>query len=448
MRVKRSVLVFLGILFLGSLLTIGWLISAQSPFVNAQGSINLDGLGDDWDSYTGAKFEEVDNPLLPVSGAICGTDELTMTLDHPHDHPCYARTGYDVTALSGLYQASDDAWYFRMDLDGVPGDSDSRPGKPPMMGTLGFGTSGHDGGWLLEEGVDPDGLDADEKYELYFHSDRDLIRVDGRFVRLSGIQDPVEPIELSRIPGQAFYVTTLNPNQDDTIIEWRIRRQDLFPPGTEQSRLYVGAYADSDWDRMGEDSIVSDLVLGIDVDTVCPEPVTRIGQVLTFPIEYSIDPASSYPIASDVVITANVPQDTIFDSCSDACSVSGRVITWNLGDLSQGTGQVSFSAALDTDAGITVRASMSIAEGLRAEASDSGCPGLQPPPPTATPPPPPPPPPPTQPPPTSPPPTATPPFILPPSGQATSNLPGSGWLWLLASVTLLGIGWGVTRRRR
>jgi len=435
------------------------LSSAAWPAVYAQTplTVTLDGLGDDWTDPAWRLITDT----LDVS--IAGNPNCGGSLgNHPHDAPCFARTGYDITAIWGYYRILDDSWYFRLDVDGVPGDSDSITGTDATA--LGYGTSGHDSGALHEgNDLDPDGLGSvggvGEEYILQFGPAEGTV---AERAELLDDQGPGQVFTLSppesTVSGEAVYSTTVDPG----IIEWRIDKTSLLDALGAPSELWMRVFADSDLDVLGEDRINDFLVLGIDIANICPTPFV-VGAEATFPISYSIISTSTYPLASNVTITAPVPAGTTYVGCSGGvCLESGGVISWSLGTLPRGTeGVVYFNAVGNVDTGITTEAFISIAEGLSDETSATGCTAVQPPPPstpTPTPVPPPPededeapPPPPPPPIPTftpMPSPTASPtpvfPSYLPETGESAKDVV---WLGLALLVGAL-LGSGILLRRQ
>lgn len=336
-------------------------------------TIDLDGLDSDWTDTAWRLVTGVGGNVIIVDDTLCGGGSLNTI---PTEAPCFARTGYDITDLWGYYEVTNDSWYFRLDVDGVPGDSDSM--TPTLVITPGFGTSSNDGGYLLTGGIiDPfgvsDSVDGDEAYSLSFgpaatvFSDVAEIRNDGGPGALFTLSAPD-----STLTGEAIYSTTVNPG----VIEWRIDRDSLFPPGNPpQPDLWIRAFADSDLDSIGEDRTTAALVLGIDITNSCPSLLQ--GDPATFNIDYTINGASTYPIASQVTITAPVPAGTTYGGVcgGGTCSESGGIITWNLGTLARGTaGTVSFEATSNVATPIDTAAFISIAEGLRDQTSATGCP--------------------------------------------------------------------------
>jgi len=83
---------------------------------------------------------------------------------HPHDAPTYARSGYDAISLWARYQTADGRWYFRIDVDGRGGDSDSQTGTAGKHGasapTARPGTSG------VPPFMDGFGMGNSESYKL------------------------------------------------------------------------------------------------------------------------------------------------------------------------------------------------------------------------------------------------------------------------------------------
>lgn len=341
--------------------------------VLAQGPIVMDGVASagEWDGQ-----QLITHPLnVQITlGHTCNS--LPADGTHPTDPPCYAHTGYDVVGLWGLYQIPDDSWYFRMDLDGVVGDVDSVQGT---AGSLGSGTSGDDGGLLMPFGSDAFGLGTEERYALFFGAS--AVSLPDRAEITNAPAGPGVSIPLaapSTVTGEAIYSTTV-----PGVLEWRVDRASLLPTGAVQPELWLGAEAGASNDRVSEDGTLAFLVLGIDITNICPTPFV-VGDPATFDIDYTIVPTGTYPVATNVVITAPVPAGTTYSGCTGgSCSESGGLITWSLGTLPKGTtGTVSFQAVPNVTGGITTDAIITIAEGLRDETTAAGCIALAP---TATP---------------------------------------------------------------
>jgi hypothetical protein len=345
-------------------------VYAQTPLI-----ITLDGLGNDWTDTAWRLITGIGGNLFITVDTLCGGGSLNTT---PNSAPCFARTGYDITDLWAYYQVTNNSWYFRLDVDSRPGDSDSVVGT---AGSLGVGTDGFDTGALTGGDPDPDGVGRitpqEEKYFLQLGPSSSSLSSVATLVNDAG-PDTLFTLTApdSTLTGEAIYSTVSNPG----IVEWRIDKNSLFPPGSSpQAELWIRAFADSDFDRVGEDVTEATMVLGIDITNSCP-PDYALGAPMTFDIIYSINAASTYPLASDVTITAPVPNGTTYQSCSGGtCSENSGLITWNLGTLPRGTsGTVSFVVILNTGNGVTTDAEITIAEGLRDQATASGCALLEP----------------------------------------------------------------------
>lgn len=332
----------------------------------AQGPIVLDGVGDDWD------------PAWQV--ATDGLDVyLTDTRFHPHHSPTYARSGYDAIGLWAHYQASDDRWYFRLDVDGRAGDSDSAVGE---AGNLGVGTHGPDGGPLVmlpfEDGV---GLGNSEAYKLGFQFEGEGSGVIAELGPGTAILPGIVASTSDGLVGQGVYSTTV-----PGVIEFAFDRTALFPPGTPHSQMWLSAQLGDNNDRVSDDQVTATLVIALDLVAHCPAAPIVIGDQATFPLDYAI-PETAAMGASDVVLTVAVPPGTTFVGASNGGSQAGGVITWQLGNLAPGnTGQVTFTLRVNDPLNtLTINSQMTCAEGLQAQAVDE-CPVQQPPPrPTNTP---------------------------------------------------------------
>ncbi len=392
MQTKRSrlwrllVVLILGIgatfLFVGHFSLPQPIVHAQTPL-----TITLDGDGSDWTDTAWRLMTGLGGNLSITVDTLCGGGSLGT---NPNNSPCFARSGYDITDLWAYYQVGSNNWYFRLDVDSRPGDSDSRTG---VAGNLGVGTDAFDTGALTNGDPDPAGVNSiaaqEEKYFLQFGPT--AASLPAAVATLANDGGPNTLFTLtppdSTLSGEAIYSTLFNPG----VIEWRIDKDSLFPPGNPpQPDLWIRAFADSDFDRLGEDITQATLLLGIDLNNVCPTPTVVVGQTATFPITYTIRAASTYPVASTVVITAPVPAGTTYVSCSGgtSCSESGGLITWNLGTRPRGdTGVVSFDAVFNVTTGITTDAFITIAEGLRDQTRAAGCTATEPPPPPPPPPP-------------------------------------------------------------
>jgi len=342
----------LGGIALGSVVLVA-LLAGQ---VLAQGGpIVLDGVGDDWD------------PAWQV--ATDGLDVfLTDTGVHPHQEvDTWARSGYDAIGLWAHFQATDARWYFRIDVDGRAGDSDSAVGAP---GNPGFAMHGNDGGPLVDPPfVDGDGLGTSEAYKLGFQF---VSGGSGETAELgpgTGILPGVLSPTTFGLAGQGIYSTTV-----PGVIEFAIDRAVLFPAGSAYRQLWMSAQVGDNNDRVSDDQVAATLVVAQDLVARCPQAPAVLGSEATFPLYYSVPQAARQGI-TDVILTARVPAGTDFVSAGHGGTESNGVITWNLGDLAPGdAGTVLFTVFLEnpTDPMI-INSEMSSAEGLRQQAANE-CP--------------------------------------------------------------------------
>jgi hypothetical protein len=316
------------------------------------GTIVLDGVGDDWD------------PSWQVSTD--GLDVfLTNTADHPHESPTYARSGYDATGLWAHFQPADARWYFRIDVDGRVGDSDSAVGSPPP-GDLGFGTHDSDYGPLCEPpGVDGVGLSLSEVYLLGLRFGCCGKGGTARFGDDSSIlPGVVAPTAQEGLHGWGVYSTTVAPG----VLEFGFDRAALFPDGRFYDQLWVSAQLGDSEDRVSDDQVAETLVTAQDLGAQCPQAPAVIGSEATFPLDFSVPQAAQQGI-TDVILTARVPAGTEFISANHGGTESNGVITWSLEDLAPGdAGTVQFTVRLDNPADpMIINSEMSCAEGLRSQ---------------------------------------------------------------------------------
>jgi hypothetical protein len=288
----------------------------------AQGDITLDGVGDDWDPSW-----QVATDALDVF--------VTGTGSHPHEAPTYARSGYDIIALWAHYQPSDDRWYFRLDVDGRAGDSDSQTGT---AGSLGVGTHDVDAGPL---GGDSTGIGPFEAYTLSFFKYRGPY-VGGSWSTLRGDSTILPGILTTPAPsssGQAVYGTTV-----PGIVEWSFTRDDLIDWSIVKCHGFgLAADAGDTSDMVSDDVVAEVLLVGVDAAPSCPGPLPINRGEVIIPLEYTI-PVEAALGVTDVVLTSPVPAGTIFVGASDGGTKSGGVVTWHLGNLAPGdTGQVTFT---------------------------------------------------------------------------------------------------------
>ncbi|MBN1890267.1 MAG: hypothetical protein JW850_19885 [Thermoflexales bacterium] len=331
------------------------LLAASPGRLAAQGGpITLDGDGGDW------------NPAWQV--ATDGLDvSITGTRDHPHDAPTYARSGYDATALWAYYDAAGATWYFRLDVDGRPGDSDSQTGT---AGNPGVGTHGPDSGPLVSASfTDGNGLGTSETYRLGFTYELPASGVSVMSAELgpgAGIL-PGTPSALSGLVGQGIYGTGVNPG----VIEFAFAQAVLFPSGASpENELWLSAQAGDNQDNVSDDTVPVVLLTAMDLDlaaacSTIPAAVS-VGDQVALAVDYVVPSAMAMDHLNDVVLTANVPAGTTFVSATNGGAESGGVITWRLGNLNSGTSaRVSFTVRLDTLGTITVQTGLRSAEGLR-----------------------------------------------------------------------------------
>jgi hypothetical protein len=332
------------------------------------GPIVLDGAGGDWD------------PAWQV--ATDGLDVfLTDLATHPHDAPTYARSGYDAIGLWAHYQMADTHWYFRIDVDGRAGDSDSQTGTP---GNLGVGTHGPDQGPLVVPPFqDGQGLGDSEAYKLGFQCESGGAGMTSDLGPGTGILPGVVSPTTNGLDGQGVYSTTV-----PGVVEFSFQRDVLFPQGSTCRELWLSAQVGDNNDRVSDDQVAAVLVMALDLEVLCPAAPTVVGDLATFPLDYAI-PASAEQGASDVVLTAAVPSGTTFVSASNGGTESGGTITWQLGDLAPGSsGQVTFTLRVNTPTTVlSISSEITCAEGLCYQASNR-CPVQQqsPPPSSAVPP--------------------------------------------------------------
>lgn len=354
----------------------------------ATSAITLDGVASpgEWDGW----HLITDTPTLDVIFTLgytaCGGVAVGGT--HPNQPPCYACSGYDLRGLWGQYQpGATDYWYFRMDVDGTPGDADSITGT---VGALGVGTDGDDGGYITNSNVDHDGVSSTsgELYMLRFGPAAGSVADEAQLENDLGTGALFTLSAASDVTGQAIYSDTFNPG----IIEWRIDKASMFTGGAFQPELWMHGYAGNSIDAMSEDDINDFLVLGIDIVNACPPPIIP-NDPITLPISFTINAASTYPQASGVVITAPVPAGTVYSGCamgslSGSCAESGGLVTWTLANtVTPGTGDtVSFIVTENAYNSIDTYAYISIAEGLSDQAAATGCSAATPTPTATTPP--------------------------------------------------------------
>ncbi|HUV73691.1 MAG TPA: hypothetical protein VMW79_05255 [Anaerolineae bacterium] len=340
-RCKRLVGVTLAALALSALLT-------GQAF--AQGGITLDGVGDDWDPSWQVATD-------PLDVAVTGTG------NHPHEAPTYARSGYDIIALWAHYQPSDDRWYFRLDVDGRAGDSDSQTGTP---GNLGVGTHDVDAGPL---GGDSAGIGPSEAYTLPLSRDCGVYVVTAWFALGgdSSILPGVVSAPTGSWSGQAVYGTTV-----PGIVEWSYTRDELFGFGIVKCHQFgMMARAGDTSDLVSDEIVAKVLLVSVSAAPSCPHPLSIDWGEVIIPLLYTI-PAEATLGVTDVVLTSPVPAGTSFVRASHGGTSSAGVVTWHLGNLAPGqTGQVTLTVRPDgAPESLPVSSSIAAAEGVAYEAAD------------------------------------------------------------------------------
>ncbi len=323
----------------------------------AQGPIVLDGVAGagEWDPT----WQVATDPLDVL---------LTDTGLHPHESPTFARTGYDAIAMWAHYQNSDNRWYFRLDVDGRAGDSDSATGT---ASNLGVGTHGTDNGPLVVSPFfDGNGLSDSESYKLGFQCAQGA---SGATANLGpgGSILPGVVSSTTGLTGQGVYSTTV-----PGVIEFAFDRATLFPAGSVCPQLWLSAQVGDNNDRVSDDQIAATLVAALDLSSTCPDAPLVSGEEATFPLAYYIPPDAVLGVTG-AVLSVPVPAGATFVSASGGGTESGGVITWQLGDLGPGDGgQVSFTLRPGTgQTAITIVSELTSAEGLR-DQSLSECPLL------------------------------------------------------------------------
>lgn len=348
-RFKKFVLKSLSLIVLGATALATLLVGSAA----AQGIV-LDGNGSDWDpSWKIADDHPLDVLLTDTAGL------------HPHDAPYYARSGYDATSIWARYQIADGRWYFRIDVDGLPGDSDSRVGS---AGNLGVGTHGADSGPLTNF-TDDTGLGTSEIYALKFRFSSG-IEMTSQFGPGTTILPGVIAATTGQVAGQGVYGATFDPG----VIELAFDRAAVFPSGTSYSELWLMAHIGDASDRLSDDDVAATYtqIMALDLAANCPAAPLVVGEQAVFPLNYDIPAAAAFG-ASDVVLTADVPAGTTFVSASGGGALSGNTVTWNLGNLAPGvTGQQLLTLRADDPAltNVVLNTEMSCAEGLRYVSSD------------------------------------------------------------------------------
>lgn len=337
---------------LGSVVLVA-LLAGQA--VAQGGTIVLDGVGDDWDPSWQVTTDGLDVFLTDVGG-------------HPHQDQIWARSGYDAIGLWAHFQPADARWYFRIDVDGRVGDSDSAMGTGP--GNLGFATHGFDEGPLcIPPGEDGAGLSPSEVYILGLRfgccGKGGTARFGDDSSILPGVVAPTVGLD-----GRAVYSTTVAPG----VLEFGFDRAALFPDGSFYDQLWVSAQLGDSEDRVSDDQVAETLVTAQDLAARCPQAPAVVGSQATFPLDFGVPQAAQQGI-SDVILTANVPAGTEFLSANRGGTESNGVVTWNLGDLDPGdAGTVQFTVRLENPSDpMIISSEMSSAEGLRNQATNE-CP--------------------------------------------------------------------------
>lgn len=284
---------------------------------------------------------------------------ITSTGVHPHQAPTFARSGYDAISLWAYYDVAGETWYFRLDVDGRAGDSDSQIGT---AGNLGVGTHGNDAGPLVEVPfIDGDGLGTSESYRLGFQytGGRSATTVIGPGATL--LPGAVIPTT-DGLPGTAAYGTSV-----PGVIEFALDGQTLFPSGGDpESELWLSAQLGDNQDTVSDDSVPLVLLTSLDLTASCSASTAIIGQQVTLPVDYAIS-GSARLGAHDVVLSVPVPAGTSFVGATHGGTESGGVVTWNLGDLQPGaTGQVFLTLQVnDPLSRLPIHSEIACAEGLR-----------------------------------------------------------------------------------
>lgn len=361
-RAKQRVLISFSLTVLG--LALLWAL--MTSLVLAQGPIILDGVAGsgEWDPG----WQVATDPL---------DVDITGVFTHPNAAPNYARSGYDAIGLWAHYDTVGETWYFRLDVDGVVGDSDSMTGTP---GNLGVGTHGPDGGPL---GGDSNGIGPPEAYRLRFrYGSSGSYDVQAELGYDSNIL-PGVVTTTTGLAGWGVYSTTV-----PGILEWAFDRETIFPTATASAQLWAWGQMGDNSDSVSDDSITPTLLIALDQVAQCPATSIVIGDEATFPLDYAI-PASATLGVNDVMLAADVPTGTTFLSASAGGIESGGVVTWSLGNLSPGdAGQVTMTLRVDDPllTSLTINSEMTCAEGLRYQFTSPPCLLLQPTPtPTSTP---------------------------------------------------------------
>lgn len=332
-----------------------------APAALTQGPIILDGLAGagEWDPGW-----QVASDGLDVF--------ITETGAHPHEAPTYARTGYDAIGLWAHYAATAATWYFRLDVDGRVGDSDSVQGTGE---NLGVGTHGENSGPLMAVPfVDDDGIGPSEVYELEFQYDPS---VGPSAVAELGDDSALLPGVIvsttAGLAGQAVYSETI-----PGILEWAFARDVIFPNGSNYGELWLAAHLDDHTDRVSYDDIPAVLLVGLGQSVGCPVSPAIQGYPATFTATYTVPHTAALPV-HHVSLAVDVPVGATFMGASGDGNESEGVITWELGDRAPGdTGQVTFTLRVDDAlASLPLESEITSVEGLRLPSSVA-CPVREP----------------------------------------------------------------------
>jgi len=313
----------------------------------AADAITLDGLAgvDEWDPSSFLTSDPLDV-------------FLTDTGVHPHDSPTYARSGYDATGLWAKYQETDDRWYFRIDVDGHAGDSDSQVGT---VGNPGVGTHGFDGGPLVAlPSMDQTGIGPSEAYLLHIQRAIGGTTSTAIFGGNSALL-PGGVFTSMGLQGSAAYGTSVNPG----VIEWAFDRSTIFNNDDEHNRLWISVQMGDSNDRVSDDEIDQVLVVGQDVQVQCGERPLVVGGTQTFEIQYS-EPVDAIQGISNVIITVPLPAGTSFLNADNGGTLAGGKITWVPGNLNPGdTGNLHFTLSINNNmTSLPVVSEMDCLEGL------------------------------------------------------------------------------------
>jgi hypothetical protein len=371
---RRSLTVVLT-MFVGIGLATALLVFGQVNQALAQG-INVDGDGSDWDPAWVVVVDPYD--------CAYGT-EITATRFSTGTGHTYSRWGYEVISFYTHFVT--DTWYFRLDTDGRPGDSDSNPGT---VSNPGVGTTAKDSGNLAS--IDPSGLGPGEAYRLYFDYNGDNDVEDG--VELSGFAvlpnspntkyQTYNPLFLPTL-GYAAYSDAYTPTG---VVEFSITNTQLYPAGECRSAMRVRAQAGSNYSAVSNDEVpgpnllldLLDFEVGMNVITVTGS------NVVTYSIPYTITGNAITP-AHNAYITQTLDANSYFDSCSGGASCShaggtpGGVVTWLLSTpitpgMPSATGIVTSVIRTSALANQTSPVRLSADEGLCAESSTTFSPTL------------------------------------------------------------------------